>query len=169
MIDSIDGLLKQYEQGTMTRRELVGALVLLAVPRPAPARTGLFQARTLTHLNIRVKNIARSAAFYRNVFGLPAVRPVVGNAYALDLPAGGLISICELSVGICGVKENPQPGEIDHFGIGIDNFDARRVATALKDAGFEAEIADGPSVFTVDPDGTGVQLSAAKQAFGLPK
>ena len=78
------------------------ALTLLAA---APARTlaqdGVLKARSLNHLNVRVADVARSEAFYRQVFGLPSVRPVVGTAFALDFPSGGFISLCPRSVATC--------------------------------------------------------------------
>ena len=61
-------------------------------------------------------------------------------------------------------------GEIDHFGVGIENFDAERVAGALEVAGFEGVRQAGPtSVLVPDPDGLIVQLSAPAERFeGTP-
>jgi len=127
MTDSFDSLLQQYIAGKLTRRELVAALVVVLAPTRAVAQDSLFKARSFNHLNIRVTDLARSEAFYRKLFGLPPMRPVEGAAFALDFPAGGAISLCPLSVPTCGVKRNAQAGDIDHFGVGIDNFDSARV------------------------------------------
>jgi len=93
----------------------------------------------------------------------------VGAAFALDSPAGGSISLCPLSVPTCGVKPNGRPGDIDHFGVGIDNFDAGRVESTLKSAGFNQVINPGTSVFVGDPEGTMVQLSAVGETYTIPK
>lgn len=168
MLASIDDLLRRYELGTMSRRELLSALALLAVRPAAPPSAGILAARGIGHLNVRVSDVARSEAFYRGVFGLPPARPVVGAAVALDLPAGGFISLCPVSVGTCGAIADARPGQIDHFCLGIDDFDARRAAAALVAAGHEATVTDGPSVFLEDPDGAAIQLSSMRQSFALP-
>jgi catechol 2,3-dioxygenase-like lactoylglutathione lyase family enzyme len=165
MIESVDGLLKQYEGGLLSRRELLAAIAVLIAPKTAAAQKSVLQARTINHLNIRVNDVARSEAFYRNVLGLPAVRPVVGAAFALDFPGGGFLSLCPLSVASCGVKAGSRQGDIDHFGIGIDNFNAARVESALKAAGFSGVRNATTSVFVTDPDGVTLQLSAADQSY----
>jgi catechol 2,3-dioxygenase-like lactoylglutathione lyase family enzyme len=159
----------------MKRRELLAAITLLFTPTPSSAQDGLFKARSLNHLNIRVTDVARSETFYRKVLGLPPVRPVAGAAFGLDFPAGGFISLCPLSVATCGVKPDARAGDIDHFGVGIDNFNAERVESKLKAEGFNSSnngrlVQSGdPSVFVADPDGTMVQLSAAKQTYRIPR
>jgi catechol 2,3-dioxygenase-like lactoylglutathione lyase family enzyme len=169
MTDSIDNLLKQYEHGTMTRRELLTALALLAAaPTPTSAQGSVLKARSFNHLNVRVADVARSEAFYRKIFGLPSVRPVVGTAYALDFPSGGFISLCPLSVATCVVNPDGRPGDIDHFGIGIDDYDAARVEAQLKAAGLSQVRNAGTSVFVTDPDGTMLQISAATETYDVP-
>jgi catechol 2,3-dioxygenase-like lactoylglutathione lyase family enzyme len=165
MITAFDSLLKQYECGAMTRRQLLAAMTLLVAPASAPAQTSLFRARSLNHVNFRVTDVARSEAFYRKVLGVPRARPAAGNAFALDLPAGGSISLCPVSVPTCGIKKDGRPGDIDHVGIGIDNFNAARVESELTKAGFKPYNNTGPSVFVDDPDGTPIQLSAASEKF----
>ena len=170
MTDSIDNMLRQYELGKMTRRELLAAMtVLLATPTRSRAQDSVFKVRSFNRLNIRVTDVARSESFYRNLLGMPPVRPVVGAAFALNFPAGGSISLCPLSVATCGVRPNGRPGDIDHFGVGIDNFDAGRVESQLKAAGFDRVINAGTSVFVSDPDGTSIQLSAVGETYDVPR
>jgi catechol 2,3-dioxygenase-like lactoylglutathione lyase family enzyme len=173
MIESIDALLNQYDRGKMTRRQVVAAMALLLDRTPSAAQTnaqdGIFKARSINHFNVRVTDPARSEAFYRKLLGLPAVRPVQGAALALDFPAGGFISLCPLSVPTCVVAPDGRPGDIDHVGIGIDNFDAARVESQLKAAGFAQVRNAGPSVFVNDPDGTPLQLSAATETYAIAR
>ena len=161
MKESINELVSQYESGKLTRRGLLGAIAFLTAPNHLQAQTSLFRARSLNHVNIRVEDLSRSEAFYTGVLGLPSVREVVGAGYALDFPGGGFISLCPLSSSTCGVKQNPKKGDIDHFAVGIDNFDADRVEAELKNAGYAQVRNASTSVFVADPDGTMLQLSAA--------
>jgi glyoxylase I family protein len=168
MMDSIEELLKQYESGKLTRRNFLTAMTLLVAPVPSVTQNGLLKARSLNHLNVRVSDVDRSVAFYRKVFGLPAARPVDGAALVLDLPAGGFISLCPLSIDTCGVKANAKAGDIDHFDIGIDDYEAGRVVAKLKVEGIEAS-GEGSSVFIEDPDGANVQISAPNERFPVLK
>ena len=173
MTQSFDTLLRQYEDGKLTRRQLLGAITALAMPATVGAqtsRTGI-RARSLNHVNVGVSDLSRSETFYRNLLGLPARRYIVGDAYALDFPDGGLISLCPTEGGNCSLTATSAvPGEIDHFGVGIENFDAERVVSQLEDAGIEGVRQAGPtSVIVPDPDGLAVQLSAVTEQFeGTP-
>jgi len=168
---SFDSLLTQYETGRLSRRALLAAMAALAGARPAGAQAGAVRARSINHVNVGVADLDRSEAFYRRLLGLPARRYIVGDAYALDFPDGGFISLCPRDGGNCSLTASSAvPGEIDHFGIGIDDFDAERVAGELRDAGFDDVRAAAPtSVVLPDPDGLAVQLSAATERFaGTP-
>ena len=169
MRNTFDTLLKQYEDGKLTRRQVLGAFTAMALPAGARAQTGV-RARTLHHVNVGVADLDRSETFYRNLLGLPARRYIVGDAYALDFPDGGLISLCPVEGGNCSLTAGSAvAGEIDHFGVGIEDFDAERVTTALEAAGFEGVRGGGGSVLVPDPDGLIVQLSAVTERFeGTP-
>jgi len=167
MKESINQLVSQYESGTLTRRGLLGAIAFLTAPKHLQAQGSIFRARSLNHVNIRVADLSRSEAFYSGVLGLPPVREVVGAGYALDFPSGGFISLCPLSSQSCGVKPNAQQGDIDHFAVGIDNFDANRVEGELRNAGHDQVRNSGSSVFVTDPDGAVVQLSATGHDYSF--
>jgi len=173
MRESFDSLLKQYEDGKLTRRQVLGAITALAVPLRAGAQPGRVRARSLSHVNIGVADLERSETFYRELLGMPARRYIVGDAYALDFPDGGLISLCPTDGGNCSLTTTADaaiPGHIDHFGVGIENFDAERVANDLEAAGFEGVRQAGrTSVLVPDPDGVIVQLSSPTERFeGTP-
>ncbi len=171
MRESFDHLLKQYEDGKLTRRQVLGAITALAVPVRAGAQPGRVRARSLNHVNIGVTDVAQSEAFYRTLLGVPARRYIVGDAYALDFPDGGLISLCPTQGGNCSlIAADAVPGQIDHFGVGIENFNAERVADELEAAGVEGVRQAGPtSVLVPDPDGVIVQLSSPTERFeGTP-
>ena len=115
MTDSFDTLLAQYEDGRLTRRQLLGAMAAIAVPAVASAQPGHLRARSLNHVNVGVSDLARSATFYRELLGLPQRRYIVGDAYALDFPDGGLISLCPTQGGNCSLTAaDAVAGQIDH-------------------------------------------------------
>ena len=79
----------------------------------AQTRPQVLHARSIKNVSIVVSDLQRSAAFYQQLFGLPA------------LFNGRFISL------------NPQPngGLITHFSIGVDNFQSGRDGEALQAAG----------------------------------
>ena len=168
MVQELEGLIAQYERGHLARRDFLAALIALtsgaAAAPPASRAHAVLPARNLTHVNIRVRDVKESETFYRELFGLPPVHDVVGAAYALDLPGGGFISLCPMGNRDCGMNDPPTLGEIDHFGLGVDNFRKGTTARQLKGRGLETYDA-GSSVFLKDPNGTWLQVSAPKESF----
>lgn len=155
MMKDIDALVSSYERGTLTRRQLLYALAIMATPVAGQAQTpsgGLMKGRNLHHVNVRVSDVARSEAFYRNLFGFSPTRRVQGpDNHGFDLPGGGLIIL----------QKSDQPGRIDHFCVGVDDFDAERLRTRVKSAGIEGVQGTAGDNFSVsDPDGLRVQVSA---------
>jgi catechol 2,3-dioxygenase-like lactoylglutathione lyase family enzyme len=154
MLENIEALVSRYEHGDLTRRQLLQALAVVAGSATLSAQTtkGLMTGRNLHHVNVRVSDVARSEAFYRTLFGLPAPRRVQGpDNHGFDLPGGGLIII----------QRADDPGRIDHLCVGVDNFDAERLRTVIRSAGIgdvQGSASDNFSV--IDPDGLRVQISA---------
>ena len=155
MIDHIDALVTSYEKGTLTRRQLLQALAVIAVPAAADAQTAggsVMKARNLHHVNLQVSDVPRSEAFYRRLFGFSPTRRVQGpDNHGFDLPSGGLIIL----------QHSDTPGRIDHFCVGVDEFDAERLRAAAKTGGLEGVQGSASDNFFVrDPDGFRVQVSA---------
>ena len=62
------------------------------------------------------------------------------------------------------LQKSDQPGRIDHFCIGVDDFDAERLRTRVKSAGIEGVQGNASDNFSVsDPDGLRVQVWAFDQ------
>jgi catechol 2,3-dioxygenase-like lactoylglutathione lyase family enzyme len=155
MVDNIDALVTSYDNGTLTRRQLLQALAMIAAPvgtGAQPTQGGVMKARSLHHVNVQVSDVPRSEAFYRTLFRLPPSRRVQGpDNHGLDLQGGGLIIL----------QKSDRPGRIDHVCVGVDDFDAERLRTAAKAAGLggvQGSAAD--NFFVTDPDGLRVQVSA---------
>jgi catechol 2,3-dioxygenase-like lactoylglutathione lyase family enzyme len=154
MIEKIEALVNQYERGDLTRRQLLQALAIISAGGTAALQTSnvLMRGRNLHHVNVRVSSVAQSENFYRKLFGLSASRRVQGpDNHGLDLPGAGLIIL----------QRADDPGRIDHFCVGVDDFNAERLRTAVRNAGLgdvQGNASDNFSV--IDPDGLRVQISA---------
>ena len=142
----INQLVAEYETARLTRRELVFALALTGTSAAltgrsmsAQTRPQVLRARSIKNVSIVVSDLQRSAAFYQQLFGLPA------------LFNGRFISL------------NPQPSGslITHFSIGVDNFQSGRDGEALQAAGFEVMASSNEHVFVRDPDGISVQIAGS--------
>ena len=154
MRHQLDALVTAYDKGTLSRRQLLQALALVAAPGAAVAQTGpagVMQPRMLHHVNLQVSDVVKSEAFYRKLFALPPTRVVQGpDNHGFDLPGGGLFIL----------QKSENPGRIDHFCLGVDEFNADRLRTAVRAAGFErVQGTAADNFFVTDPDGFRVQVS----------
>ena len=110
MIQAMDTLLAGYEQGALTRRELLqGLAVLAAPPVTQQARDGVLLGRNLNHVNLQVADVDRSVEFYRRLFSLPPRRLIPGRPDVVDLPDGDFIALAR----------SDEPGVINHFDVGV--------------------------------------------------
>lgn len=148
MKGTISKLLEAYENGKMSRRDLVQGLALLAAGSGTASAAG-FQGNSVNHISLYVSNLQRSTDFYQRVFGCTVNKRegnnqlVFGKNFLVLRPA------------------NP-PGKVDHFAIGVDNFKKESVAADLKSRGATPIDQQGGDFgfHVVDPDGYPVQISA---------
>jgi len=145
----ISDLVTRFERGTLTRRELIGALALLA-GTGATASAATLKGASINHVSVLVTDMARSIDFYGRVFGLTLVNEDKANKIA-RLGAGGKVLV--------SLRIEPPPGVIDHFAIGVEGFNRDAVTADLK--GFGLTPADNIQFgFHVkDPDGAVVQIT----------
>ena len=150
MIPEMDTLLANYEHGLLSRRELLGALAVVAAPAGRQAADGVLQGRNLNHVNLQVADVDRSVEFYRTLFSLPPKRAVPNRPFVVDLDDGSFLSL----------QASDRPGRIDHFDVGVDDFSPEPVATALRRSGLDRGLITGPDFVIVDdPDSIRVQIS----------
>ena len=159
----IDELVGQFEARGMSRRELVAALagIVAAAATPVSAQgdavTKVAQGRTINHVSMAVTHVEKSAAFYKALLGLKEV----------SRPGNGGINL-GLSDGFLGLYKLPNPGTVNHFCIGVDDFDPDKMADRLKQQGIQATVdrnpanrtSGGDQLYFNDPDNTRVQLGA---------
>jgi len=147
----INGLIGQYDNGALSRRELVAALAAVGVSaRTASAAEAGFQSAGINHVSITATNLNRSVEFYSRVFKLP--RRSLQNANLVQLGVG---KDAHLSFRQ-GAKAS-----FDHFAFGIEGFNKDRVIADLKARGATPiDGGDGAGLHVADPDGLFVQVIA---------
>lgn len=127
----------------VTRRRAVMLLGGAAAASRRATAAGLFEGVEITHVSLTVRDLARSGEFYRDILGLPVLRPEVlgvGNDY-LALAASSTAGM-------------------DHFGISIEGYSRDAVVEKLRGAQVDSRV-DGDAVYVKDPDGTQVRLCEA--------
>ena len=151
MLNEIDRIVKSYDQGRLSRRQLIAGLAALAImPASASAsssETPVLQAKSLNHVSLAVSDVTRSADFYRHVLG----------AELVSIQSGGM----NLGLGdsFLGLYDIPGEPRIHHFCVGLDSYDVKDCARRLQEAGIEPYLRpDKPEVYFRDPDGVMVQL-----------
>ena len=173
MSEMIEQLVRRYEGGQLTRRELVLSLsALLLVRREAAAQPSAppISVRTLNHVTLTVSDVQRSVAFYQRIFGMPLVT-TQGTAADWSAP----------TIPVLGIGNGPQfiafsrgdTPSINHYCLGMEGFDADRIVKTLAEHGVEARVrirADSdPPVEELsfrDPDNIGVQIQDVSYCGG---
>ena len=149
----ISSLLKRFECGALSRRELVQGLAMLAASGTAAA-AGMQQnaislkAAKIDHVSIQVTDMAKSLAFYQNVFGLAVVSEDKPNEIVRLGTMRALVSLHHKS----------PTGIVDHFAIGIERFNKDAVARELEQRGLKPEENLDAGFHVKDPEGMRVQI-----------
>ena len=176
MSTKLDQVFDAYEQGSITRRDVLAAVASFVAlgSGTAAARTATAEGSKagggrahLNHVNLRVEDVQRSFNFYNTFFGL-SMKPTP-TYHALDCGGGTFISLqtkadidrepFRISPEAVEWARTPKEsaGMIEHFCLEIDNFDLEKTRGALKAAGHETVEISG-NLLTSDPDGILLQL-----------
>ena len=185
----IDGLLKQFEQGKMTRRQLIQSLALAAAAAPAaasaqgsaasgiPPSTGPAPWKTvwLDHISFNVTNYKETTAFYQALLGWKPTGDE-GSQNETEIADIGNIIIRggnPTTAAAGAAAGTPRHARIDHCAFGISPWDTDGVAKALADRGLSAradtggkgDIHDAKALYksyhTQTPSGFDLQISNA--------
>jgi len=134
------------------------------------------QANGYAHVRLTVTDIARSRAFYEDIFGFPVALEMPANADAATREAmgflyGGVIYHC--GSGLFGLRPAAQAGDrfdenrvgLDHVSFALANRAALDTAAALLDErgikhGGVKDIGQGFILEFRDPDGIALELNA---------
>ena len=185
MRQKIDELVTLYEEKRISRRQLIGALLMASAAAPLAATAGqqkpalpernltgtpppsdaLFRGRNVNHVTLRVKDLDGSRRFYQELLGASVLLDgrTSEQAGSIDLLLGD---------GFVTVSGRGSPG-IDHFAIGLDPWPGADRALDMVQKRFPnseartnqnqfSKAAEVRSVMLKDPNGIGVQLGSVK-------
>jgi len=156
----LDGLVRRYELGQCSRRDLLAALsMLVAMPATVPTTAQAappFRCSELNHVTLRVPDLGRSKEFYSKLLGLRLLSEDKDS--------------CRLSLGrgFLSLWKDSAPG-FDHWCVGVQPFTSApasaddRTRDSVRDTlmrqGFSLRKDEGDStIYVRDPDGNVVQL-----------
>jgi glyoxylase I family protein len=147
----ISDLVTRFEKGSLSRRELVQGLTILAASgTAATAQEAVdFKEADISHVSIHVADLQRSVDFYQKMFGFTVV--------SQDRP-GGIIRLGNGKV-LVSVNNGAPAGVVDHFSIGIPRFNRESVTRYLTQHGATPLQGDYAGLHIKDPDGVNVQIS----------
>ncbi len=155
METTISNLVTRFEKGALTRRELVQGLTMLAAAGgaavDAQAQGAAIKGVKIDHISIQVSDLPRSVAFYQKMFGFTIVSEDKPN------------EIVRLGVGkpVVSLHHKSPTGFVDHFAIGVENFNKEAVTRELKAQGSTPEDNLDAGFHIMDPSGIGVQIVGA--------
>ena len=146
----ISDLVARFEKGSLSRRELVRGLAMLAASATAAsAQEDLdFKTANIDHVSIQVADLQRSVDFYQKLFGFSVV--------SQDQPLG-IVRLGTTRTLVSLNRQSPT-GIVDHFAIGIPRFSKESAARYLTQRGASPEDDPYAGLHVKDPDGINVQI-----------
>ena len=147
----ISNLLSRFEKGSLSRRQLVQGLAMLAAGGTAAvAQEDIdFKAADIDHVSIHVADPQRSVDFYQKMFGFSVVS---------EDRAGGIVRLGNAKV-LVSLNRGGPAGLVDHFAIGIPRFSRESASRYLTQRGATPLEGDYAGLHIKDPDGVNVQIS----------
>ncbi len=148
----ISDLVSRFEKGSLSRRELVQGLTMLAASGTTAAAAAQqeidFKTANIDHVSIQVADLQRSVEFYQKMFGFTVISE--------DKPLG----IIRLGIDRSLVSLNHQsPARIvDHFAIGVPRFTKEAAARYVMQRGSTPLDDPYAGLHVKDPDGINVQV-----------
>jgi predicted enzyme related to lactoylglutathione lyase len=151
----ISDLVKRFEKGALSRRQLVQGLAMLtaggAMVAEAEAQVPGLKAIKVDHVSIQVTDLPRAVAFYQKVFGLA----VNGE----DKP-NEIVRLGGAGKTLVSLHHKSPTGVVDHFALGVEGFNKDAVTAKMKALGLEATDNLDAGFHIVDPEGMSVQIMA---------
>ena len=159
MENVIAKLLQDFENGKMSRRQLIQSLALAATAAPANS----FKTIRLDHISYQVPDYKRTRDFYVDLMGMT----VSGDNGTTQ---------CSLHFGdsvLIARNRRPQPGQatssrpkstVDHIAYRIDDWNSDKMKAELERRGLKPRLHTGggpnyASFHVSDPDGFDLQIS----------
>lgn len=174
-------LLKDYEDGKLSRRQLIQSLALAVVAGPAAAAATVKPAATSTtsagapwrtvglgHISFFVSDYKRSAEWYADLMGWE-IRSDNGRQASLRIGDVGSIIIRNVRAPGEYPPGEPPPavpgrpritGVIDHIAWNVEPWDTQEGEAELRRRGLSPR-PDGETFHVKDPDGWDLQIGGA--------
>jgi catechol 2,3-dioxygenase-like lactoylglutathione lyase family enzyme len=145
----IERMVRDFERGRLTRRQLAASLAaLVAGAQAAPKPSGL-RAVSLNHVTVRVPDLQRTSQFYQEFFGLPLKQH------------SATTHILGVGSSFFGIEQKGDTAALDHYDFGIAGFNADDVTAKLKERNLKLEPGGSKESFKFrDPDGFVVQVNS---------
>jgi catechol 2,3-dioxygenase-like lactoylglutathione lyase family enzyme len=152
----VDKMLRDFERGALSRRQLVATMAGLAAGAatmsPALAAPSL-KAITLNHVTVRVPDLLKTSKFYQEFFGMKLAQQ------------SETIHILSVGESFFGIEQKPEVAALDHFDFGIEGWDAAAMRAKVQAAGLKptpGSRGDDESFKFNDPDGFVVQVNGPR-------
>lgn len=131
--------------------------------------TEAIAARGLDHVVVRVMDLERALAFYRDALGFPIERRIDALGLVQLRAGASLIDLVPIDSPLGqagGGRPDPNARNVDHFALTLARFDEARIRDLVVRHEIPAsETAErygaegfGPSIYLTDPDGNTVEL-----------
>jgi catechol 2,3-dioxygenase-like lactoylglutathione lyase family enzyme len=146
----ITRLLQSFDSGSLSRRQLIQGLAMLATAGSASAQAPPrgFQGGFISHVSLSVSDLQRSAEFYQKIFGLKVLSEDTPNEIVRLGVTRTLVSLRRAS----------PKAVVDHFAIGVEKFNRESVTKDLADRGVTPTQNVEAGFHVQDPDGFPVQI-----------
>jgi catechol 2,3-dioxygenase-like lactoylglutathione lyase family enzyme len=167
----VAALLTQFEDGRLTRRQLIqrlaAAAAAVAAPAGAAAQTAGFRTVNLDHLSCQVTDYARTRDFYAGLLGMAVVNDNGKDSCEVHFGDARGVGVRDRAMmSIHNASPSARLG-IDHIALKVDAWDTDRMRGELERRGLKPRLAQGGALDTLnyvsltvqDPDGLGVQIS----------
>ncbi len=150
---ALDRMIGAFEQGKLTRRQLISRLGAFVAAMAGSTRLeaagqkpSTFEAVGLNHIALNVSNVPRSREFYKQHLGLKVLRQSPSN--------------CFLGCGdhFVALFQDAEPG-LDHYCYSIKDYKPEEVVKKLNTVGLKPR-RHSNRVYFDDPDGITVQVAA---------
>jgi catechol 2,3-dioxygenase-like lactoylglutathione lyase family enzyme len=145
----IDRLVRDFERGKLSRRQLIQSLVLAAAPAVA-AEPAPFKATAVNHISYQVADYARTRDFYAGFLGMKVSHDDGRQCY-LSFGSSFLL--------VSNARQGRTPPVVDHVAYTIDAWDTSDVEAVLKKRGLTPRPDKEKSFHVQDPEGFDLQIS----------
>jgi predicted enzyme related to lactoylglutathione lyase len=132
----------------ITRRDALFMLGALAVPRVRAE--GILRVTRVDHVALDVGDIDKAMSYYRRLFGNDVLKDIKTPRRYLRLGP------CYLAIAPAAAGQAPH---INHFAVGIENFNAAEMKSTIEGAGINVRESN-VGLFVMDPDGNSIQIWA---------